>query len=90
MIPIARRFLIANCPEGEILDLTRRQSVQRSSTTLVIFFLLFFPDLRKKEGRKETKKTPKQLYKKNSPTRTLSKIISVRAIRALPTYQYCP
>lgn len=90
VIPIARRFLIANCPEGEILDLTRRQSVQHSSSTLVRYCFSRFKE--KKEGGKETKKTktktkPKQLYKKNSRTRTLSKIISVQAIRALPKDQ---
>lgn len=58
MIPIARRFLIANCPEGEILDLTRRQSVQHSSSTLVRYCFSRFKEKRK-EGRRQKKPKPK-------------------------------
>lgn len=57
VIPIARRFLTANCPEGEILDLTRHQSVQHSATTLVILF--FPPRFKEKGGRKGGKKKKK-------------------------------
>ena len=58
VLPVARRFLIANCPGGEIVNLTRPQSVQHSSTTMVILYIyiyIFFSDLRKKQRGKETK-----------------------------------
>lgn len=66
VIPIARRSLIANCPEGEILDLTRRQAVQHSSSTLVRYC---FSRFKKKGGREgDKKKKPKPKTKQTQTT----------------------
>lgn len=88
VIPIARRFLIENCPEGKILDMTRRHSVQHSFATLAIY--TFFPiggkmrEVRRKKKQKQTTKpnqnSTETTNKKNPPTQNILKIISVRAI----------